>query len=64
MKLQNNNGSWFKVYCPECGSDNLKYAATLVECRNCGIGHLRREYNQWKSEKDFATTSPLQNRSY
>ena len=62
MKLQDNNGAWFKVRCPECGSDDLRYVAgSLIECRHCGIGHLGREYHQWKSDKDKPTTSPFAN---
>lgn len=46
--------AYVKVHCPECGSANMRsVAGCLAECGKCGVGYLTKEYDQWKSKKDY-----------
>ena len=54
-----------EAVCSECGSTDVRsvplaIADSLIECRDCGVGALRSEFNLWcdtwkqknKKEKD------------
>ncbi len=53
MIEQDDNGIWYRIHCPNCGSTDMRGVAGMIaECNKCSISHLHREYPQWKSPLD------------
>ncbi len=40
-----------QVICSKCGSKDMRrVAGVLAECNKCGVGHLTKEFSQWKDD--------------